>query len=536
MSTLSKIVSLLALIMLTANARADLTADECVIIYRLSEQRGSTPGVSESIARHYAKARGVPLDHLLGIELPNRETLPRKVYDATVRPAVRRFLAEKSWGSKIRCLVTCYGVPLRIGAHHPSEAQRKEADALQVRLAQTRKSLRGLIDEMRRDRSAKNDAPDLDTVEQLFEQYRAEQIALARRLDMSAKSRRRSFDVIFRAEGRAGIVNRARVPDDVEDASSAIRIEAMRKRVKQAGEKAEPMIAYGSSHQEFTEALQLVRENAGLFGVAALVRKRITTLLGEKSTAAFDSELALVLWPPYSPAGWQPNLLKAPVPTATVGDATHKTLLVSRLDGPTPEIVHKIIDTSVEVERRGLRGSFYIDARGLRKGAGYVEYDRDLARLGAMIKKADKMPITVDRRPEVFQPGTCPNAAVYTGWYSLKNYVDAFDFVPGAVAVHIASFELVSLRDPKKRYWCQELLKDGVVATFGATSEPFLESFPLPSEFFGLLLTGKYTLAEVFFATQTHTSWKLALIGDPLYNPFKNNPMLTEDAITDPPR
>lgn len=68
-----------------------------------------------------------------------------------------------------------------------------------------------------------------------------------------------------------------------------------------------------------------------------------------------------------------------------------------------------------------------------------------------------------------------------------------------------------------------------MAATFGATSEPFLQAFPLPTEFFCRLLTGKYTLVEAFSQTKFYNSWQLSLLGDPLYNPFKTNPQLGED-------
>ncbi|MGB2865090.1 MAG: TIGR03790 family protein [Sedimentisphaerales bacterium] len=69
-------------------------------------------------------------------------------------------------------------------------------------------------------------------------------------------------------------------------------------------------------------------------------------------------------------------------------------------------------------------------------------------------------------------------ALVYCGWYSLKKYVDAFEFVDGAIGYHIASFEAVNLRDPNSSQWCPSMLIDGITATFGAVSEPYLHSFP----------------------------------------------------------
>jgi hypothetical protein len=60
----------------------------------------------------------------------------------------------------------------------------------------------------------------------------------------------------------------------------------------------------------------------------------------------------------------------------------------------------------------------------------------------------------------------------------------------------------------------------------GPVAEPYLQSFPLPDQFFPLLMTGKLSLLEVYFLTVPHLSWMQILIGDPLYRPFKNHPAI----------
>jgi uncharacterized protein (TIGR03790 family) len=70
------------------------------------------------------------------------------------------------------------------------------------------------------------------------------------------------------------------------------------------------------------------------------------------------------------------------------------------------------------------------------------------------------------------------------------------------------------------------MLEEGVAATLGPVTEPYLASFPLPDQFFSLLVTGKLTLLEVYFATVPSVSWMQILIGDPLYRPFKNHPAI----------
>ena len=103
--------------------------------------------------------------------------------------------------------------------------------------------------------------------------------------------------------------------------------------------------------------------------------------------------------------------------------------------------------------------------------------------------------------------------------------------MPGAVGYHIASYELTSLHDEKSTEWVPNLLNDGVVATLGAVHEPFLSAFPRPDDFFPLLMTGRLTLAEVYWKTAPTVSWRIAMIGDPLYLPFKAKPAMPVEAL-----
>ncbi|MCK5914085.1 MAG: TIGR03790 family protein, partial [Desulfuromusa sp.] len=115
-----------------------------------------------------------------------------------------------------------------------------------------------------------------------------------------------------------------------------------------------------------------------------------------------------------------------------------------------------------------------------------------------------------------------PQSALYCGWYSLGKYVDAFDWQRGAVGYHIASSECTTLKKEGSQVWCKRMLEDGVAATIGPVTEPYVQGFPLPELFFGFLLDGYYTLAESYFLSLPYLSWQMVLIGDPLYRPFRN--------------
>jgi uncharacterized protein (TIGR03790 family) len=246
--------------------------------------------------------------------------------------------------------------------------------------------------------------------------------------------------------------------------------------------------------------------------------------------ASVDSELCTLFWPPFPLA----DRVRNPLALQWRGQIANspRTLMVCRLDGPNQEIVRGMIDQSLEIERRGLTGKVYLDTRGLHGSSAYGQYDEHLRRLGRKLDATETLNVVIDAGGPLFAPGACPEAAIYCGWYSLGRYIDAFDFVPGAVGYHIASSEAATLRRPGSNFWCPRLLADGVVATLGPVEEPYLTAFPPPDQFFGLLLSGRLTLADCYFRTLPNLSWMMTLIGDPLYNPFAVNPALAESSAS----
>jgi uncharacterized protein (TIGR03790 family) len=270
---------------------------------------------------------------------------------------------------------------------------------------------------------------------------------------------------------------------------------------------------------------------------------REVALMHRESTAAVDSELMLLWWPSYPVARWVGNPLYWRVPDAN-RKKSPPVVLTSRLDGPTPEIARRLVDDAVAVESKGLAGNVVIDARGIKfdvknpqemGGYGYGGYDESM-REAAKLLGAAGFAVTLDDKPELLPAGSAKGVAIYCGWYSLGKFVDCCDFVPGAVAWHLASSEAVSLRDPKSPLWCPSLLKKGVAATLGPVSEPYTFGFPKPAEFFGFLATGEFTLVECYARTSTFCSWQMVLVGDPLYNPFKAAPKLKSADVPQSPK
>lgn len=269
-----------------------------------------------------------------------------------------------------------------------------------------------------------------------------------------------------------------------------------------------------------------------MYGVPLAIRpaelEEAKHLLGDKTMdtrAAVDSELALVLTDEYPLEGWLPN----PYFLGFQGQFTKlkrdEVLLVSRLDGPDPATVRRLIDDALWAEKNGLRGRACFDARWPKpdtdKLEGYALYDVSLHDAAAAIRASGRMEeVRLDWQEQLFQAGDCPKAALYCGWYSLGRYVDAFAWVRGAIGFHIASAECSTLKEKGSQVWCKRMLEEGVAATVGPVYEPYVQAFPLPELFFRVLAEGYLGLGESYLISLPFLSWQMVLIGDPLYRPF----------------
>ncbi len=405
--------------------KSALAPEEIVVVVNTESSE------SIDIGKLYIKLRKVPQTHLIEVTAPMSDEISRKTYDEFLANPVKNALKKlEDSGEKIRCIVTTYGIPLRIGEQRPSDTSEEEIKKYKNMIKQKNDELSKLIDRIKKTKETNN--------------------------------------------------------------SSDEYIKKLRSEI---------------------DTLQF----------------KLNHLLGNDTVAAVDSELALSLSPPYPLAGWQPN----PEFLINRGRMTDskRVLMVSRLDAPTPELAKGLIRTAIEVEKKGLSGKFYLDARGLTGDNDYSKFDEDIRRTAKILPPLI-IPVVLDNRPELFRPGEAPSAALYCGWYSIGEYIDAFQWSKGAVGYHVASAEAVSIHNSRRKFWAKSMIEKGVIATLGPVKEPYLIAFPFPSLFFPLLMSGQYALVEVFAMTNPFLSWQMILIGDPLYNPFKNYPAFF---LTNPP-
>jgi uncharacterized protein (TIGR03790 family) len=526
-----------------AGAGAQLKPDEVGVIAM------SASANSRRLAEHYLEARGIPANQLLLLDGTPGDEMSREEWELKARPAIHRWLTAHGFDTKIRCLVTCFDVPLRIGRRSENEPV---AVARKEHLSRTREhyvrqvgSLIQILDSLASNQRPP-DRPPLPAsvpLQELTGAFNAAFKAAEQRMQaLGPVEKQRPVAVVlekcFVVGGGVNVLTRSLTSQAERKQLTpelTQRLEVLKGQLAGLQEGLQALLALPDNTARDVQVLGLLQRAGGLLGSLQWIDHERELLQKNETYASFDSELSLIYWPDYPLFRWQPNLMHYNYDS--LGPARRATLMVSRLAAPTIELAMKLVDTAIAVEKTGLSGKVYLDARGFdyvpksdQRGT-YAEYDQSLRDLADRLHKHTKLVAVLDNKAEMFPPGACPDAALYCGWYSLGKYVDAFGWRPGAVGYHLASMEAQTLTTPGATVWCNAMLERGVAATLGPVEEPYLHSFPLPDDFFSLLLTGRYTLVEAYYRTCPTVSWVMVLVGDPLYNPFKHQPQLTEDAL-----
>jgi len=244
--------------------------------------------------------------------------------------------------------------------------------------------------------------------------------------------------------------------------------------------------------------------------------------------AAVDSELTLL-------PDMEMNLpLTGPLPNPFYGttnaamlNPTNGILLVSRLDGPSPDIACGEVDKALQAERDGLLGRAYFDARGLNQTDPYARGDQ-LILATAQLAKILGYETIADDQPATFALDfPMSHIALYAGWYD-ENVSGPFtlpkvEFMPGAFAYHLHSFSANTIRSATNR-WVGPLLAKGATCTMGTIEEPSLQFTPDIATFLARWSINQFTFAEAAWASQSALSWQTTVVGDPLYRPFGKLP------------
>jgi len=483
---------------------------------------------SVRIAGYYCKKRGVPPQNVLALPLGAGadDTISRTGYERQLAGPVRSKLSSPEFSGKIKCLLTTYGVPFRVAGRGPIEGQEENLKKLENLAEQQTNRLKDIIEKLVvLGIGRESSGPEVSlsrNVKDLFKNAELQSKAALERIRSLSDKTQQKQDYKRWIEYYGQLFGKGR-QFRLAKGNQALRLNVSAAETKRLKKDRELIRQAGDNNWSAAKRIEggyydSLANAGGLFESLKTLMANIGWLKGRQTSASVDSELSMVLFGDYELYKWQPNEFKNRIIWTGL-----KTLMVCRLDGPGEQIAKGLVDKAITAEQKGLSGVAYIDSRGLQDEGGLYShgyFDESLRDAALLIKTRTKMPVVEERTEKLFEPGQCPQTAIYCGWYSLKTYIDAFDFVEGAVGYHIASWEAVDLRDPNSRQWCPAMLTDGITATIGAVAEPYLHSFPDARTFFGGLLAGQ-CLVEAYYRAKPFNSWQLVLIGEPLYRPFR---------------
>jgi uncharacterized protein (TIGR03790 family) len=488
---------------------------------------------SVAVATHYAARRAVPAGHIIRLDLPFRDNLTRREYEDLVVAPLRRTLETRNLASTARVIVTTYGIPLRIEAPLLSADENRWLAEAQSWVKSSRARLEQLENSFAKLAPGfpKLDGPAPNPAQEILEMART--MALLPRVDrawsaavehtrrlpqLESEPALRELLRLTRQYGGWGLLLRQGM-----QANEPTEFAAWRNLLDQTG----PLWAALGQSPISTQRPLIYRWAERLFGlrgVLELASAEVDLLTSTYADASLDSELSLLWWDrDLYPVAWRWSnpLFQDAVPNQ---DGL-PVLMVSRLDAPTAELAKGLVDKALQAERAGLDGTVYFDARGLEPQDAtdtYGVYDQSLRDAAEVVTQQSSYRVVLDNADATLsQPGAAPDVALYIGWYRLRSYEDAFVFKPGAIGYHMASAEAVTMHDRNERGWCKNALERGITATLGSVGEPYLDAFPEPAQFTRLLLTGRYSLAEIYYLTSRYVSWRMVLFGDPLYNPMR---------------
>jgi len=217
--------------------------------------------------------------------------------------------------------------------------------------------------------------------------------------------------------------------------------------------------------------------------------------------------------------------------------SSYGTLLVARLSGPSVELAKGLVDRALYAEQHldATTGKAWIDLRNrtpnLTDGY-YCQAERFIETAGVRIAW-EGVETIFDRNSAMFPNGTCDNTLFYYGWYSYHNFQPIFDgyLKVGSVAWHLDSASAHILTDPDDPNWTVQMLMRGATISAGAVREPYTFAMQVGGIFYERFFRG-YTAAEAWWASIANTHWRMVLVGDPLYAPFREPPVADTEAPT----
>jgi len=199
-----------------------------------------------------------------------------------------------------------------------------------------------------------------------------------------------------------------------------------------------------------------------------------------------------------------------------------KMYLVTRLDGPGLSAAMSLVDRAVTAEPlvKPTDGVGYFDYRGLNCPSDpYCLGDNSILN-AYKLSNAFGTPSILNNNHNSSSAmiHSAPSALWVWGWYSGVNTWEGYQFVPGAMGAMFTSYTANFIRRDGTGSWTPIFIRDGITATWGATSEPGLYGYTLGDVLLNHFWTG-YNFAESAYMATPFLNGTMVFLGDPLYAP-----------------
>lgn len=203
-----------------------------------------------------------------------------------------------------------------------------------------------------------------------------------------------------------------------------------------------------------------------------------------------------------------------------------KVYITAVLDGPTKEIVKKLIYQSVDIDNREfISGKFYIDPYGLTDTDAQQSYEDELEDF--LADDAPGTGLTIESTTDYPGQDALINEfdgdSYYWGWFTDRYTTSLFAnqnqrrvFLYNADNDSAAGLRNALSGSGSDR-WCNVAMNTTppYAAMAGSTSSPGTDAYLHPRPFFRYLQRGA-SIGEAFLASSRYLDWRMILIGDPL--------------------
>ncbi|MCG3178973.1 MAG: hypothetical protein BIFFINMI_01303 [Phycisphaerae bacterium] len=528
------ILTLAAVVSAAAGPACALTPDEIVMVIR----RGDPDGAR--LSRYYSDARNVPRTQIIALDLPATNEISWSVYETRVIKPIRTELTRRKLDESTRCLLILGRVPLGISPDPATTSEEHETKMLK-------------------------DAVRSGTLEFFQQAWRVEQLARAQmpgrppdKLDKDHNnfwtirewyqdSRDRAIQVIepLPADKRDPLMQRLNAirlavegikarqreePKDLLAKDYKQQLEQWKKDQEQiaAAEAEARKSAGGHGPASMRDARRRMQyDKFGLQGAMQQAFDDINELTSSVRASALDSELAMLWQDNYRQFHVHGNPLRgSAIDAKPEKDKPRAGVMVCRLDGPDIAQLMRMVDDGLMTEKvgKGVAGKFCIDTRGLPKEDRDYRYDEMLLNAADWTGRPAAMTMVKDTSILVMPATKANPIGFYAGWGGADAFPSDYQCATGAVTLSLNPQAAGELFKADSTRWTNGWLKVGAAATVGAVLQADPYSFPNATEFAKALLVDGRPLAEAYWMTTPFASWRVILIGDPLYKPAARAP------------